>query len=154
MAATPSNKRKMPMPCFGCMPTFYLPGAIYVSRLRRIFQVMSYSSYSEKEHNRRRSWNKLASRYVCSNQYPPAAENGFVSVAYFDCGAFAAELPAIHSIRRFARCAALMPYGYFIPEFGRLAADPPPPLKSVDWKTVAFSLPPMQPQQAECTVCR
>lgn len=71
-------------------------------------------------------------------------------VAYLDRSPFAAELPTIHSIRRFARCAALMPYGYFIPEFGRLAAEPPPPMKRVNWKTIAFSLPPIQSQQNEC----
>jgi hypothetical protein len=71
-------------------------------------------------------------------------------VAYLDRSPFAAELSTIHSIHRFAQCAALMPHGYFIPEFGRLAAEPPPPMKRVEWKTVAFALPPLQSQQNEC----
>jgi len=75
-----------------------------------------------------------------------------ISVAYLDCSTLAAELPTISSIRRFVQCVSLMPHGYFIPEFGRLAMDPPPPMQRVEWNAVAFSLPPMQSQQTECTV--
>lgn len=63
------------------------------------------------------------------------------AVAYHDRGEWARETPKVRDDPRFKECVDQMPRGYFIPEFGELASDIPPPMPVVDHRTLLKSLP-------------